>query len=329
MDISQPHDSFFRYVISKKERAIDFVRYNLPSQIAQHLLVDTLTPLPDTFVDAQLKNRYSDALFGVQTRSGNPAYLYTLIDHKSSPDPDVPLQLLGYDHRIWERHLANQPGDQLPPIIGVVMYHGSRPWNIDTDFRARFDCADDLLPYQPLFRYVLIDLSTMEEEQILGRPDTRAAMNLFRYIFHPRLHEYLPALLKILKEGRHQPDFLSFFEAFLLYLLQYLNQEHHKQAEQLICDEFPAEGETIMPSVADKLREEGLKKGREEGRERLINGLFKLLQAKFQEVPFSLREDLHAVHDLAVLEAIMDHAISAQSLQQFQEQVRPILSRTR
>ena len=323
MDISHPHDSFFRLIVSKIERAAGLAQHCLPPSIARHILFETMTAKPDTFVDSQLQNRFSDALFSAQTRLGNPAYLYMLIDHKSTPDLDVPLQLLRYYNQIWERHLTNQPGSMLPPIIGVVFYHGIRPWNYGEDLKARFDCSEDFHPYLPLFRYVLIDLSTLELEQFQDSADLKAALMLMKYIFHPSLHDFLPAIVKVLKAGRKQPDFLSFFEAFMLYLLKYLNQEHHETVEKLVHTEFPEEGETIMPTVADKLREEG----RQEGHQLFKKGLMKLLQAKFHGVPVLLQDSIMAVHDQSALEAFMDCAISADSLQQFEDGIKSILSR--
>jgi len=139
MDISHPHDSFFKFLLSKVDRAIDFIRHQIPSHIAKHLRIDTMKPESDTFVDSQLQNRFSDAVFKVQTFSGTLAYLYFLIDHKSTPDTGVGIQLHRYINQIWELHLTNHPNSALPPVIGIVIYHGMHPWNIETDLTNQLD----------------------------------------------------------------------------------------------------------------------------------------------------------------------------------------------
>ena len=325
MDISQAHDSFFRFVVSKTERAAGLIKMLLPPSITQYLQFDTLASERDTFVEPHLKNRFSDALFSAHMTDGEPAFLYFLIDHKSSPDPGVTLQLLRYYNQIWEDYQNNHPGSHLPPIIGMVIYHGSRPWNIGGEFKERFKCPEEVQPFLPLFRYVLLDLSAVHDEQMQGSADLKAALMLMKYIFHPKLNQYLPEIIKILKHARHQPDFLFFFEAFMLYLMKYLNHEHYPELECLVQSELVEEGEKMMPSIADMLHEKGREEGREEGRQQLIRGILKLLQVKFQQLPETLRDKIIEIRDQTVLDAVMDHAVTAESLQQFVNGVTPIL----
>jgi len=154
---------------------------------------------------------------------------------------------------------------------------------------------------------------------------------LMKYIFHPNLKEYVPTILQILKEGRNQPDFLSFFEAFLLYLFNYINQEHHDEVIKKVYSEFPIEGENVMPTIADKFIQQGLEQGRKQGREEgleegLVKMIQKLVRSKFHDFPSSLQEKITSIHDLSTLEKIMDLAIESESLAQFQKEVESILS---
>ncbi len=329
MDITHPHDSFIRFVLSKEKRTIDLFRYHIPSNVAQHLLFDTLTAETDTFVDSQLKHHYSDALFKLQTQSGTPAYVYFLLDHKSAPDPEISLQLQRYMNRIWTRFTANHPGQNLPPIIGIVLYHGIRPWNMGTEFKSRFDCPEEFFPFIPDFRYLLIDLSTISDDQFQGGADLKAALLLMKYIFHPNLRDYLPMILRILKEARHLPDFYPFFEAFMLYLLQYVDQNDHREIEKLIHYEFPEEGDHIMPSVADKLRQEGRQEGWQEGlqegrQEGLHEGqgkgqllvITRLLQRKFGALDPAMVEQLQQLSNDQV-EELVDTFFEFQTLNDF------------
>ncbi len=320
MDISHPHDSFFRYMISKIDRAIDFAHHLIPSPIADHLLFDTMTSEQDTFIDSKLKNRYSDALFKVQTVSGVPSYAYLLVDHKSSPEAGVIFQLQRYINRFWERHILNYHESSLPPIVGIVIYHGLSPWNIETDLKNKLDCHEDIFPYMPIFRYLLIDLSTITDDQFRGEADLRAALLLMKYIFHPNLHEYVPMILRVLKEARHQHDFMDFFEAFLLYLFNSLTKDTHREIEKTVHIEFPIEGEQVMPTIADMYREQG----REEG---LVKGITKLLRSKFDNLPLPLEERIHSVHDLSALETIMDIAIESETLDEFQQKMESFFIR--
>ncbi len=48
MDITYPHDSFFRFVVSKVGRAIDLFRYQIPPAVTQHLIFDSMASETDT-----------------------------------------------------------------------------------------------------------------------------------------------------------------------------------------------------------------------------------------------------------------------------------------
>jgi len=50
----------------------------------------------------------------------------SLIDHKSTDDSHVLIQMLGYIVRIWENALANK--QPLVPIVPWVLYNGVKPW---------------------------------------------------------------------------------------------------------------------------------------------------------------------------------------------------------
>lgn len=59
------------------------------------------------------------------------------------------LRMLGYQLRIWERHLA-QPEQRsrtrpLPLIIPVVIYQGRRQWIAPTDLADLIDVDQDLV----------------------------------------------------------------------------------------------------------------------------------------------------------------------------------------
>lgn len=90
-----------------------------------------------------------------------------------------------------------------------------------------------------------------------------------------------------------------------------------------------------MPSIADMLYEKGFKQGREIGRREgrkeerklLINSIFKLLKIKFKEVPELFCTKFMEVHNQSDLESVIDYAVSSETWQQFEEQVKPLLKR--
>ena len=65
-DIANPHDKFFKEVLSRLEVARDFILYYLPSDIVGLFDVESLEIRKDSFIDKELKEHFSDILFLVQ-----------------------------------------------------------------------------------------------------------------------------------------------------------------------------------------------------------------------------------------------------------------------
>lgn len=77
-----------------------------------------------TFLDETLARRSSDLLFSVDWK-GSEAYLYCLFEHQSRSDPRMPLRLLRYMVRIWDRWEREHPVEpKFPIIIPVVLFQG-------------------------------------------------------------------------------------------------------------------------------------------------------------------------------------------------------------
>ena len=91
-----PHDSLFRAVFSDPVHAQSLLRDQLPNNIAG-LLADTPPRIVDgSFVDEDLRKSQADLLMEVDLASGGSAFVYVLVEHKSYPDAEVVLQVLGY-----------------------------------------------------------------------------------------------------------------------------------------------------------------------------------------------------------------------------------------
>ena len=108
--------------------------------------------------------------------------LYVLVEHQSSFDPRMPLRLLRYVLGIWEQWEEKHPGAKLPPVVPVVLHHGDDRWHAAPELASMLsmlDAGPELLaavgPYQPLFRFILDDLSALSVEAVAARPLDRMA----------------------------------------------------------------------------------------------------------------------------------------------------------
>ena len=167
MSVHNPHDRFFRDSFTRPEIVRDYLQEYLPLDVNALLNLDTLTLQDGSFIDEAMQEHQTDLLYQVQLGGGESAYIYFLFEHKSYPDPLVPLQLLRYLVRFWERQLKED--EALAPVIPLVIYHGEKPWQVPTQFLSLVEVPVELRRYLPEFQYHLSDFSHLSEEEIRGQ----------------------------------------------------------------------------------------------------------------------------------------------------------------
>jgi hypothetical protein len=77
-DITNPHDRFFKEVFSRPDVAEDFLFHFLPRDVSSLLRPGTFRLSKDSFVDANLKEYYSDLLYQVDFKGGEPGFVCLL-----------------------------------------------------------------------------------------------------------------------------------------------------------------------------------------------------------------------------------------------------------
>jgi len=260
-----PHDKFFKELLSRRENAIDFLQHYLPPNLAGSLDYSTLSLVKDSFVDTRLREHFSDLLYQISFKEQSQLFIYILFEHKSSPAMETAFQLLRYMVRIWEYARRQQMG--LFPIFPLVLYHGQSRWTTGRELQDFIQCPPELSSYFPNFKYELCDLSQYSDAEIKGEVILRVGLLLFKYIFREELAEKLPDILQLLSRLVHQRTGLEYLESLLIYASSKLNDQEIHQA---VTTAMSAEGEEIMSTIADRWFEQGILQGIEQGIEKGI-----------------------------------------------------------
>jgi len=303
---AQPNDAFVKEVFSEPEHIMPLLRGRLSPVLAGRLDWPTIEARPASFVRSSLQQVHSDLLFSVRFVDGREGLLYVLFEHQSTVDPALPLRLLGYVFEVLNRHYEAQ-GLPLPPVLPFVLHQGPEGWHVSTAFEDLFDLpaglAGELLPYLPKFRHALLDLTRCDPASEEDDPRLRAILQLMKLAREQRLLEYFRWLAESLAEQIPDP----LLARLLLYALHadsdldveeiYRNLSSNPQLEQRAM------------SVAEKLRAQGLERGRMEGRmEGRAEGLWigKIMALEeFLGLPPTSGEELES-SSLAELEARHD-----------------------
>lgn len=122
---STPHDALFKSFLTHSDTARDFMEIHLPKDLRELCDLDSLKLESASFVDEKLRALHSDILWSVKTREGD-GYIYVVIEHQSREDIHMAFRLMRYSMAVMQRHIEHDKRRQLPLVIPMLFYHGSR-----------------------------------------------------------------------------------------------------------------------------------------------------------------------------------------------------------
>jgi predicted transposase YdaD len=255
-------------------------------------------------------------LFQVQLNTGQNAFAYILLEHKSSPDSAARLQLLRYIVRIlvswYEQNGKRLP---LPPVLPLLVHQGPEDWESSCEFVDLFGAVPEILrPHLPSFRHVLVDLGRVADERLSTQPRLRAHLKALKYARRQDLPEKIDALLA-------EAPVLEVLDVALI--LAYIDRGSVAVSPDVIhealCRLVPDREEEIMGHLTQPYFAKGLAEGRAKG---LVEGraegeaiaLVRLLEKRFGVLPAALRERVFSA-DLGSIEAWFGQAIDGPDLE--------------
>ena len=310
-EIGNIHDAFFKHALGNAVAAGTFLREHLPPKIAALLSPEPPEPDSTSYVDEHLAQHHSDLLFRLRLNTGDNTLAYMLFEHKSSPDPATPLQLLRYIVRVLARWYDEHQRLPLPVVLPLVVHQGPKGWKSSTQFLDLYGNVPKLLrPYLLSFRHALVDLAHIDDRELSADPRLSARLKTMKYVQHPELPQHLVTILEpeldddvdikpILRYINNGPVPVS-IEAIETALRQRLGRSRQEQIMGHFTQEFEARGHA-----------KGFAKGRAEGE---AKALIRLLEKRFGEVTSDLRERIFA-SDIASIEAWFDRALEARDLE--------------
>ncbi len=161
-----PHDRLFKRVFARPAEAASLLQAHLPPPLVAAIQWETLRCVRSEVQPRPLTGaggaRAADLVFEARlvTPDGEgDVQLAILLEHQSTPDPWMPVRLLGYLHGLLERQRSEPSRGRPMPVIPVVLYHGEAPWPAETSLAdwlqlppAVRALVSDFLPD---FRYIL------------------------------------------------------------------------------------------------------------------------------------------------------------------------------
>ncbi|MBL8843670.1 MAG: Rpn family recombination-promoting nuclease/putative transposase [Planctomycetes bacterium] len=316
-----PHDALFRGIFGQPEHAAAELACVLPPELLACIDCATLEPLPATFVDACLAERHADLLFEAKLRGGGSALLLVLVEHQSGNDPWMALRLLGYQLRIWEQWRRVHPeAKRLPPIVPVVVHHGSGEWTAPRTFRELLEWGDEaqdarraLLRHHLDFELFVDDWSGHEPAALAARAMgavARLAMVALRSTRDDTEFErQLGLLARLWFEARCSETGRPSVELVLRYLFELRKRPELRE----LARRAEAQGVDLMErkvvSWAEEARQEGAADGARAARRQIVR---QLASQRFGALSQSDEATIDSADD-AALERALQRLLSARS----------------
>jgi hypothetical protein len=301
-DISRPHDKFFRELFSRPEVLRDFLQNYLPENIVALIDTDSAELTKDSFVDAELRDHYSDILCTVSLKSGKSAYVYTLLEHKSYPESAF--QLLCSMIRIWEQEYKNYEtaNDKAPfrlsVIIPIMVYHGKTTSNISEKFQSLFGDVPEMEFGIPDFSYLLWDISRCSDDKIKGIFLLKTALLAIKYIFREDVGKHLTDLLALFRKIIHKQTGSEYLATILIYLAGGTEKISEPELEKLIRMALHPKGNTPLDTLAEKWIED-------DKIETLLEVISFGLEMKFGKEGLQMIEEIKMIQDSGILTRIL------------------------
>jgi predicted transposase YdaD len=316
------HDAYFKRLLDQRGTALALLRERLPAVVARRLVDEEPEVLPTSFISDDLEERRPDRLYLTRTREGQPVLVYTLVEHKSSPDARTGLQLLGYDVQIlnwWDKQEGRDGNGRLrrlPALFTIVVYNGEERWNVPLTLAGATEGGDDeeIRPWLPDLRYTLVDLGQMDSGFLSRHRVLRFGFKVLKYGARDGdVREILKMLIReALAEG---------LDDEIIVLVRFVMMEPNGLKKgvlrEMLTEVVPNKAERLM-SIAEQCvaegRAEGIVQGRCEGRvEGRVELILHMMTRRFGPVPDAYRRKIMG-GTLEELDAWADALLDAKTL---------------
>ena len=255
---STPHDAVFKSFLRHPDTARDFIDIHLPAPLRKLCDLTTLKLEPNSFIDDDLRQYYSDLLWSVKTQEG-VGYIYVVIEHQSKPEELMAFRMMRYSIAAMQNHL-DAGYKELPLVLPMLFYHGCRspyPYSLQSG------CRRILNRY---YQYIIgpvchISSNGHDSDDEIMQHRKMALLELIqKHIRQRDLLGLVDQIVSLLVTGNTNDRQLK---ALFNYVLQTGDAQRFRAFIGEIAERAPQEKEKLM-TIADRLREEGAMQGKHE-----------------------------------------------------------------
>jgi len=312
------HDSGYKLLFSHPRMVEELLRGFVHEPWVESLDFSTLEPADASFTSADLRQRHGDCVWRLRWRGEDQdwVYVYLLLEFQSTPDPYMPVRLLGYvalllADLVREKVATRSQG--LPTVLSIVLYNGKRPWVAPLDLASLFrSVPPGMERYLPQLSYLLIDENRLRPEELVQPGNRVSAMFRMETAGPADLPDLTAELAALLPRDR-DPELREHFTAWLRHLLR--RMQPGVIIPQISDLEESAMLEETLTEWLDGVRREWRRAGREEGQiEGMRRVLLQQLAQRFGTLPLEVGRRVRAITSERKLRSLAKRILVAGSL---------------
>jgi transposase len=186
-------------------------------------------------------------------------YIYILVEFQSTSKPII-IRIFEYLLRIYKKQF--KVNRILYPVIPIVIYNGDENWTEKRNLQDHFAiCNEELSKYLPLFEYILIDIARFDDKLLNKLKGAASSFFLLEKTDLTQKEVSERRVVEILKNLIHSnPEIYNLLGRYISELLQYKGVEIPE-----INDYINNRGESMLAQSMDKLIEQSVERGLEQG----------------------------------------------------------------
>ena len=179
-------------------------------------------------------------------KSDNATITLFGFEHQTTAEKFMPVRQIGYDGQSYRAQLLKKEPEHIYPVITLVLYFGTTPWNYSRHLTDLMDVPEKFTPYVSDY-----EMKNLYEIAFLTPEQVKLFQSDFRYVA-----DYL-VQKRLTNDYKPSADLLQYVDE-TLKLMAVLTDD--RRFEEVIR-ELPGKGGTSMCTVLDKVENKGKLEG--------------------------------------------------------------------
>ena len=257
--INKPHDKIFKMVLGDKKQVVELLNRILKP--TKKLYKNDIERYNTEHISYMFQESESDIIYKMKNKE-----IYFLIEHQRTIDYNMPQRILGYELEIIKEATRGKKmtknSHKLPTIIPIVIYTGSKKWNVEKYIK---DCQETLdgVKTLNLGEYIVIDVNTYKNEDLKNDSSFFSKMLLLEKLEN---QEDIAKLLSNMTKTEKDKDNRTILKSIIAFIMK--EKLPPEEIEKLLRS-LESEGKDMVMEVLEKesqrQRNIGIRQGMKQG----------------------------------------------------------------